>query len=348
MAAAGLALAAFAVASGSAREAPPQSSASRAGGAVGPRDALLKLIDRPRVPLAPEVVPGPAGGRLVHEQFSFASEARERVPGIAIRLAGPGRRPAVIVLHATGSMKESMTPLLQNLAERGFLAVAIDGRHHGERESLSGQYANAMLQTYRTGQGRPFLFDTVWDVMRLVDYLTSREDVNPAATGMIGVSKGGIETYLTAAIDPRIAVAVPVIGVQSFRWGLEHDFWQPRVGTFQPAVDGAARDAGVAPVDAAFVRRFYDKVAPGIYGQFDGPVMLPLIAPRPLLVISGDSDPRTPLPGVQDAAAGARVAYRDQRAEDRFSLLIQQRTGHAFGAPAQQAALEWLVRWLKP
>lgn len=76
--------------------------------------------------------------------------------------------------------------------------------------------------------------------------------------------------------------------------------------------------------------------------------MLPLIAPRPLLVINGDSDARTPLAGVQESADAAARAYRDPRAQGRFVLHIQPKTGHAFGAPAQQAAIEWFVRWLKP
>ena len=56
-------------------------------------------------------------------------------------------------------------------------------------------------------------------------------------------------------------------------------------------------------VDAAFVRRFYDRVSPGIYGDYDAGSMLALIAPRPVLVINGDSDARTPLAGVQEAVA---------------------------------------------
>ena len=69
----------------------------------------------------------------------------------------------------------------------------------------------------------------------------------------------------------------------------------------------AAKEAG-APVNAAFLRRFYDRVVPGIYNEFDGPQMLPLIAPRPLLVINGEIDARTPLTGVQECAALARAA----------------------------------------
>jgi dipeptidyl aminopeptidase/acylaminoacyl peptidase len=184
--------------------------------------------------------------------------------------------------------------------------------------------------------------------MRLMDYLETRPDIDARRIGAMGISKGGMETYLAAAADPRIAVAVPVIGVQSFRWALDHDSWQSRVGTFQAAVDAAAADEGIKAVDAAFVRRFYDRVVPGIYSEFDAPAMLPLIAPRPLLAINGDSDARTPLPGVQEAAAAAERAYRAANATDRFVLHIQPNTGHAFGDRAQQVALDWFVRWLKP
>ena len=133
----------------------------------------------------------------------------------------------------------------------------------------------------------------------------------------MGISKGGTEAYLAAAVDPRIAAAVPIIGVQGFRWALDNDQWQPRVGTFSPPIDRAARDEGVAKVDAAFVRRFYDRVSPGIYGDYDAGSMLALIAPRPVLVINGDSDPRTPLAGVQEAVASAQRTYIRMGAEDK-------------------------------
>ena len=54
------------------------------------------------------------------------------------------------------------------------------------------------------------------------------------------VTPESLETYLAAAVDPRIAEAVPVIGAQSFGWALANDAWPSRVGTFQRAVDGAA------------------------------------------------------------------------------------------------------------
>jgi alpha-beta hydrolase superfamily lysophospholipase len=237
--------------------------------------------------------------------------------------------------------------MLEALADRGFVAVAIDGRHHGERAATSGAYLQAILRAYRTGQGHPFLYDTVWDTLRLIDYLQTDADLDPSRIGVMGISKGGMETYLAAAADPRIAAAVPVIGVQSFRWALDHDRWQPRVETILGAIAAAARDS-FAPLDAEFVRGFYDRVVPGIYSDFDGPAMLPLIAPRPLLVVNGELDALTPLQGVREAADAAQRAYEQAGARDRFRLIVQDGAGHEFTPAAQRATLDWLVRWLKP
>jgi dienelactone hydrolase len=323
-------------------------SSSTAGAQTSTRAAFLKVIDRPRVPLAPQVTAIPGTDRFVREHFTFASEAGERVPGLTLkRNDAAGRRPAVIVLHGTGDAKEGMIPLLGALAGRGFLAVAIDGRHHGQRAASSGGYDAAILQAYRTGRTHPLFYDTVWDAMRLIDYLQTRADLDPTRIGMMGISKGGIETYLTAAVDPRVSVAVPVIAAQSFKWALEHDAWQSRVGTFQSAIAGAAREDGVR-LDAAFVSRFYERVVPGIAGQFAGPSMLPLIAPRPLLIINGDSDALTPLPGVRMCATAAEQAFKANAAPERFRFLIQSNAGHELTAEGEATALNWFVRWLKP
>jgi len=326
-------------------EVVPQESANST------RAAFLKLIDRPRVPLAAEAKTR-ADGDLAVEDVSFAAQAGDRVPALLFRRPdASGRRPVVIVLHGTGGNKEGLAGRLRDLAKRGFIAVAIDGRYHGARATRTpGQldpYQAAILAAYRTPKEHPFLYDTVWDVMRLIDYLETREDVDSRRIGLTGISKGGMETYLAAAVDPRIAVAVPLIGVQSFRWGLDHGAWDSRAWTLREAIDPAAKD-GNESVGAGFMRRFYDRVAPGVYGDFDGPAMLPLIAPRPLLVVNGDSDPRTPIGGVRECMAAAERAYKAQGAADRLMLYLQANAGHQVTPDGDRAAVAWLEKWLKP
>ncbi len=323
--------------------------------ATDTRAEFLKLIDRPRVPLAAkfEPAPEPAPG-LFCLNFSFAADATNRVPGILLKqTSAPAsvRQPVVIALHGTGGNKETQVALLKQLAADGFIAVAIDARYHGARASQpkgTADYNAAILRAFQNGQERPFFVDSAWDISRLVDCLAARDDVDPARIALIGFSKGGIEAYLTAAADPRIAATVAFIGVQSFGWALDHDAWHSRIGTVQSAFDAAAKASGVTKPDAAFVRRFYDRVATGIYDRFDGPAMLPLIAPRPFLAINGDSDDRTPLPGLELCAAAARAAYKAAGAEENFTLTLQPNTGHKANPESVAAARAWLVRHLKP
>jgi predicted esterase len=316
-----------------------------------PRADFLKLVDRPRVALAPQVQELSTTNNIVEIHFSFASDASNRVPGILMASTNfPGRRPVVIALHGTGGSKANMISLCRKLAERGFIAVAIDGRYHGERKSGKGEidYDEAIVRAWHGSGEHPFYYDTVWDVMRLVDYLSTRDDVDAHRIGLIGISKGGIETYLTAAADPRIAVDVPCIGVESFRWALDHNDWQGRIGTIQPAFDAIAKESGVTKPDSAFVQKFYDRIVPGIYSEFDGPEMLALIAPRPLLVINSDSDNHTPLPGVIECTNAAQKIYAADNAINNFAVIIQKNTGHQVKPESERAAIEWFLKWLKP
>ena len=316
---------------------------------AGPRARFLKLIDRPQVPLQATEQPVAGAANVREVAFSFDSEMGQRVPGLLVAPAAEtGRWPVVIVLHGTGGNKEGVRPLLRRFAARGVMGVAIDARHAGERSGGSPDaYRTAILETWKTGEGFPFIYDTVWDIFRLLDYLETRADVDPEHIGAMGFSKGGFELYLAAAVDERLAAAVPCLGVQSFGWALEHNAWQSRVGTIQSAVDGAAREAGVQAVNAAFVRRFYERVVPGVHQEFDGPVMLPLIAPRALLVINGERDDRTPLPGLKLCVKAAREAYQAAGAARQFEFRLQPNTGHAVNPDSEQYAIEWLVKRLQ-
>ncbi|HSU65342.1 MAG TPA: dienelactone hydrolase family protein [Tepidisphaeraceae bacterium] len=313
------------------------------------RDAFLKLIDRPKVELAPELKEEANEGDLLRYHFSYASEAGQRVPGILLmkpEMARDGaRHPVVIVLHGTGGKKEGEIGYLKRLAEKGFIAIAIDGRFHGERGTYA-DYNAAIAKAYNDGASHPFYYDTVWDVLRLIDYLDTRPDVDPHRIGLTGISKGGIETWLAAAVDERVACAVPCIGVQSFQWGLDHDGWHARIGTVKKAFDAAAKSEGVDKPDATFVAKFYDRVVPGIHGTFDGPAMLPLIAPRPLLVISGEKDPNNPLPGVRLCDQAAKEAYAKAGTPEKYEWLLEANAGHTVTPEAQTRLVDWFVKWI--
>jgi len=189
---------------------------------------------------------------------------------------------------------------------------------------------------------------TVWDVMRVMDYLTTRPDVDSARIGVVGISKGGTEAYLAAAADERIAAVASLIGVQSFGWSLRHAAaWEARAWTLRAAIEAAAADSGDA-VSAPFVRKFFDRITPGLVDSFDGPMMLAAIAPRPLLVVNGDSDPRSPVGGVRQATASAERAYAAAGAREKFEFILEVDAAHEVTRDASRSVLDWFVRWLSP
>lgn len=325
--------------------------------------AFVKLLDRPKVALdvksGPTVVEEENG--LIVERLSFASEKKadgvvERVPVLIIRPAkGDGRRPAVIALHGTGGSKDGMRPWLEDLAKRGIIGVAIDARYQGDRAGGvkgSGAYVEAITRAWKRQAGapveHPFYYDTCWDVWRTIDYLSGRDDVDPKRIGVIGVSMGGIETWLAAATDDRVAVAVPAIAVQSFRWSLDHDAWQGRANTIKGAHEAAAKDLGHDRVNAAVCRELWGKVIPGILGPFDCPSMIRLFAGRPLLILNGERDLNCPIEGARLAFDAAETAFKEAAADDKLKILVAPGVGHAVTPTQHRAALDWFVQWLKP
>lgn len=333
-------------------EAPPPSAV---------KVEFLKLLDRPKVPLDPSVRSQIRGEGLMTERLDFATEKQadgtiERVPTLLVRPETPqGRLPAVIVLHGTGGNKEGSRGWLEDLAKRGIIGVAIDGRYHGERAGGAKgaeAYLAAITAAWKTKpdepQPHPFYYDTCWDIWRTIDYLQTRDDIDPERIGMIGFSKGGIETWLAAAVDDRVKVAIPAIGVQSFQWSLENDRWQGRARTIGAAHEAAARTLGEPKVNARVCRELWNKIIPGILGPYDCPSMIRLFAGRPLMILNGELDPNCPIEGAEVAFAAARAAYAKAGAEDKLKILVAKGVGHTVTDDQRRAALEWFERWLRP
>ena len=326
--------------------------------AVEVRAAFLKLLDRPRIPLDPrqellKLEPS-------EEAFSIASEKRadgeiERVPILISKPANlAGRAPVVIVLHGTGGDMFALRDWLKALNAKGFIGVAIDGRFHGgrargQRESNKA-YLDAITRAWKAKpddpKTYPFYFDTCWDVWRTIDYLQTRADVDPNRIGVMGISKGGIETWLAGAVDERVKVAVPCIGVQSFRWSLDNDQWQGRANTIAAPHKVAAADRGESAITRETCRALWSKVIPGMLDQFDCPSMLRLFAGRSLLIINGDEDPNCPLGGTKVAVASAEKAFKDANASDKLKVDIARKSGHTITAAQRTMILDWFTKSL--
>jgi dienelactone hydrolase len=323
--------------------------------------AFLKLLDRPKVPADVKEGPGVASGNLAVSRWSFASERKadgtvERVPVLMVSPAGAkGKLPVMIVLHGTGGSKEGVKSWLEDFARQGIIGVAIDARYHGERVpgvKGSAAYVEAITKAWRTPAGKPmehpFYYDTVWDLWRLIDVLEKDPRVDPKRIGMMGISMGGIQTWLAASVDDRVAVAAPLIGVQNFRWSLENDKWQGRANTIKAAHEAAAKDLGEPAVNRRVCRELWGKIIPGILDDYDCPNLLRLFAGRPLFIANGDTDPNCPLGGAKIAVAAAEEAFAKAGAKDKLEVRINTGVAHKVTDDDRKACVAFCVKWLKP
>ena len=322
------------------------------------RQAFLKMLDRPKVVLDTKVVSEKEVKGFTEQKLTIATEKKsdgtmERMPALILKpSSAKGKIPAVIMLHGTGGSKEQMRPWLEEFAGRGWLAVAIDARYHGDRangKKGSDAYNEAITKAWRTPkeqpQEHPFYYDTVWDLWRLVDYLNTRPDVDVKNIAMVGISMGGIQTWLAASVDDRVKVIIPLIGVQSFRWSLDNNRWHARAKTIQKVHEAAANDIGEKEVNAKVCEVLWNKLIPGILGDFDCPNMLKLCAPRPLLILNGEKDPNCPIEGARIAFASADMAYA--KTPNLLKHIEAAGVAHSVPDEFKKETFAWLERWLK-
>ncbi|KAK3011848.1 hypothetical protein RJ639_010444 [Escallonia herrerae] len=288
---------------------------------------------------------------LEEENFYLITESGEqgRLPVLILSMKEDShqRKPAVVFLHSTNKCKEWLRPLLEAYASRGYIAVAIDSRYHGERARSMTTYRDALVSAWKNGDTMPFIFDTVWDLIKLADYLTERKDIDPSRIGISGESLGGMHAWIAAATDTRYAVAVPIIGVQGFRWAIDNDKWQARVDSIKAVFEEARIDLGKSAIDKEVVEKVWDRIAPGLASQFDSPFTVPIIAPRPLLLLNGEEDPRCPLAGLKLPMGRAEKAYKEAHSLDNLKLVAQPGIGHQMTSLMVKEASDWFDQFLK-
>ncbi len=134
---------------------------------------------------------------------------------------GKGPFPAVINMHghwAQGRLAERVQARGHSLAKNGYACLAVDAFGSGERSMTHGifEYHGANLGASLMNIGESLMGMQLVDNMRGVDLLCSLKYVDRNNIGATGASGGGNQTMWLAAMDERIAAAVPVVSVGSF------------------------------------------------------------------------------------------------------------------------------------
>ncbi len=308
---------------------------------AGPRGATDLQAGVPVLFVQPEARAAEALGRASRAGGGGGS-AQER--GIA-------RWPAIVFMHGTGASAADLWPWMEAVAGRGVCCLAVDARYHGQRYGGNSReaYEDALVAAWRGSGERPFLLDTVDDLLSLVlGWLEEQPGVDGARIGVTGISLGGMMAVLAAAADERITAVAPLIGTQGFGWAVQNRSYQERVASIPRVFTEAAQsmNGSKATVTPEVVAAVWDRLLPGMLESYDSHHCLPCIAPRALCIVNGALDPRCPMEGLSDALRLTRDRYAALGCPERFDCWVEEGVAHECTRRMRAVATAWLLHAL--
>lgn len=298
----------------------------RARAAAGPKERFVAALGGfpERSPLSSWSEPI-KHSELSMERVFYRSEPDVVVPGVFVTPPGAAK-PYPVVLALPGSSSTDVDVALPwglPLLRRGMAVFAVDVKASRFGHQMSENAPEAIER------GSSALAEMTWDLVRAVDYLETRPDVDASRIGCFGISIGGTQTWLLAAVDERVKAAVPVVGVASYRAIIE--------GIRDESIDSTYMSC----LDSHTIYYY----PPGLLQVGDQADFLALIAPRPLLILAMSADNCFPQAGVEETSQALRQVYTAMGAGDRFDYYVSEGP-HSYPLPLQERVWDWMQRWL--
>jgi dienelactone hydrolase len=265
----------------------------------------LGFLDMPKVAPEPREIEAVDRKTYVRHKIVIRTSKESELPlYLLIPKNGRKRTPVVLALHGHGYGVKDIVGLWEDgsertemdgyhrdfacqLAERGFMVAAPEISCFGERQMREPEKFRAVglnatcyrVATWAIMLGKSAAGLRVMDAMRVVDYLQTRDDVDAANIGVMGISGGGMHAFFSAAMDARIRAAV----ISGYFCDWRHSI----LALFHCTCN--------------FV--------PGLLNLGELSDLAALIAPRPLLVEHGTKDDIFPVEHVRAAVDKARRAW---------------------------------------
>lgn len=263
-------------------------------------------------------------------RIRFANGLGDSVYGCLLIPDGGGdakRRPAVLYHHYHGGKyeqgkEELLRPAFAEfgneqlvtgpaLVREGYVVLAIDAYGFGERHQRGptgqrdrGQAVEAALFKTFAWQGRTLWGMIVHDDLLALNYLLSRDEVDPHRVAALGMSMGATRSWWAAALDERIRCTVSVACLTRYQDLL-------------------------AAGNVNFHGIYY--FVPGVLKeQIDTEAICGLIAPRAHLTLSGGRDAGSPVSGVRTINEFQERLYGLFGQPKRYRGIVYDEVGHAY------------------
>jgi dienelactone hydrolase len=235
---------------------------------------------------------------LVFGYLLLPDKGSKPIPGI-VCLPGHGRGCDDIVgIAENGLQRDVKSGYARDFAlqavEAGYAALAIEQLAFGCRRDELARKRGPGASSCQPAAGAALLFGQtmigwrVWDVIRAIDFLQTRSEIDSSRIATMGISGGGTVSLFSAAMDERIKVSV----VSGY------------FNTFRDSI--------------LSLSHCIDNYVPGILKYIEMYDIAGLIAPRGLFVESGLRDPIFPIQGSRAAVRKARDIYAAFGAPDKI------------------------------
>lgn len=298
------------------------------------RDYFLSALGSmwERTPLNAQIT-----GRGEKEKFRYENILFESVPGFYVTGVlflpkadrFPGPYPALLITEGHAEEGKEYDPY-QGLgvlaAVNGLAAFVMDPIDQGERFQYLNEKgkptattvaAHNLVQAGSILVGRNTATFEIWDGMRAIDYLESRDDIVGTKIGVCGTSGGGTQSAYLLALDDRLAMGAPSCYICGFFGNLTHEL-------------------GVQDGE----QNIWGQIQAGI----DHADYLMMRAPTPALLCACSDD----FFNSDDTWVSYRYAlrlYSRMGAQNRLSI-VESDSGHAYTEESRVATIRWALRWL--
>jgi cephalosporin-C deacetylase-like acetyl esterase len=135
-----------------------------------------------------------------------------------------------------GKAEKAYQSFAQGLARQGMACFLIDPVGQGERfqylnEKLGSRLGGGTSEHNQMGAPQALVGEFlgtwfVWDAIRALDYLLTRDEIDPKHLGVTGNSGGGTQTTWLCGMEPRFTMAAPSCFVATFRRDAENELPQ--------------------------------------------------------------------------------------------------------------------------
>ena len=285
--------------------------------------------------LNPQVIEKKEFKKYVREKIILQSNKNDYIP-VYLSIPKKIKLPAPVCIAIHGHIntgKKSILGLYENPKQKkeikyfnadyglqalkhGYIVLSPDQRCFGEREEKNQEKEGG--HCYRSAMGALLLGKTlvglrVWDIIRCIDYLSTRPEIDKSKIICIGLSGGGTTTLYSSALDERIKMVV---------------------------VSG-------------YFCTFYDSMfsmhhcscnyIPGIFKYAEMSDIAGLIAPRPLFIETGKKDPIFPYKATLDEYSKLKKVYKLLKSEYKLGIEVFN-DAHKFSG---KKSFEWLDSHLR-